>query len=135
MHSDILTKVLRTLIQQQHTGVYGLIFEGLEGMPELPFLRVFEDLGGAAQVSVSLVGAPDASALVDWAYNRGWDALTFGIGLTHAVNVRNKAPSESIKLVLVWREEESESPERLHSLVRRGYKVIGEQQRLYRFRS
>jgi len=123
-NDNILKTVFSALIRSQHeAGVFGLVFEGLEGMPELPFQEVFEELGPAA-VYVSLLGAPNAAGFLDWAHTRGWDEASFGRGPTHAVNVRNNAPSDAAKLVLVWREEES--PERLHSLVRRGYKVIGQ---------
>lgn len=127
VQSDLLKTALLRIIRQLHSnGAYGLIIEGLEGMPEIPFTLLFDELGGSDQVCVSLIGAPDATALVDWAYNKGWNALGFGTSSTHAVNVRNKAPTDNIKLVLIWQEEER--PERLHSLVQRGYQLIGQNQ-------
>lgn len=72
---------------------------------------------------VSLVGLRSNDQIEElrmWAQERGFQELEFGFGATHAVNVRNYAPRDGLKLAIVWKEEE-----RLHSLTHRGYSEIG----------
>lgn len=118
---EILIAALRDVIATRHEqGVYGFI---LNGMDNVPVEDLLELLGNPAEVFVSVIGSEKGPELLDWAKRNGRDALNFGIGATHAVRVRNDAPEGAIKVAIVMREEE-----RLHSLTKRGYQVIGPQQ-------
>src|SRR5690606_21228276 len=94
---------------------YGVLLDGLE---DLPLRELVGRLGGPGQVYVSLVGIPGAEEHAVWAREQGFDELGFGIGATHAVEVRNSAdvPDDAVRLAVV-----GEAAERLHSLTERGY--------------
>ncbi len=111
--------LLDALIQivQRHADRYGIYIDGVSGVD---VQHLAEWLGGPGEVYVSLVGVPEADALVAWAHERGWDSLGFGSGATHAVAVRNEAPAEATKLVLG-----ASDSDRLHSLTERGYLRLG----------
>lgn len=119
----VLVQGLVRAIRDAHDmGAYGTVVTGID---EIPLERFLAELGQFGEVFVSAVGAD--TRLVSVARAAGWDEKHFGIGATHAVKVRNEAPPEAIKVALVWREEE-----RLHSLTRRGYAVIGPRQVIQR---
>jgi hypothetical protein len=109
---------LSLAIRDRHAqGAFGVILSGFEDVPLMPLLN---ELGGPGRVFVSVVGSPDAQEFRIEAEQAGWSTDQFGVDATHANAVRNDAPAEALKLVVVWREES-----RLHSLRKRGYEVVG----------
>lgn len=115
---DPFVVALARAIRDRHAqGAFGVVLSGFENVPVLPLLY---ELGGPGQVYVSVVGSPDADQLRAEAEQNGWSSDQFGTDATHANAVRNDAPAEALKLVVVWREES-----RLHSLRKRGYEVVG----------
>ncbi|WJH36842.1 hypothetical protein N6H14_14745 [Paenibacillus sp. CC-CFT747] len=116
----LMNRALTELIAEQaKAGSFGLVILGIE---DIPVKELVVSVGGPERVYVSLVGLEQqlAREITNWAHSNGWSELGFGIGATHAVDVRNQAPPSAIKLVLAWREEE-----RLPSVTARGYQYIG----------
>lgn len=118
MSDPVFTRAIASAVRRRHdAGAFGVI---VSGIPQVPLWEVLGLLGGPENVYISIVGADDAEALVSEARRRGWPEENFGLKATHATAVRNRAPEDALKLVVVWREED-----RLHSLTRRGYEIIG----------
>lgn len=116
--AEILNKALTNTIKERHAnGAYGLWVAGLHRNVVESLL---EALGGPTGVYASIIGAHDEEALLEWAWEKGWDESSFGVDSTHAVRVRNTAPDEALKLAFVLQEEE-----RQHSLTHRGYEHVG----------
>ena len=115
--SPFVVALARAIRDRHAQGVFGVILSGFEHVPLMPLLK---ELGVPGQVYVSVVGSPDAQQLRTEAEQEGWGPDQFGVDATHANAVRNDAPAEALKLVVVWREES-----RLHSLRKRGYEVVG----------
>jgi hypothetical protein len=110
----LLLDALVCLIEENRER-YGVLLDGLE---DLPLRELVERLGGAGRVHVSLVGIAEAEVHEAWAREHGFDELGFGIGATHAVEVRNSAEvaHDAVRLAVV-----GEAAERLHSLTERSY--------------
>lgn len=117
----LLCQALKELIEDRHLkGSFGLVVLGIP--QEFPIEKLLMDLGGPSRVYASIIGLEDEynRSLLNWAIDNGWDNKGFGFSATHAVDIRNEAPANALKLAFVWQEEE-----RLHSLTRRGYQYIG----------
>jgi hypothetical protein len=115
---SIVAEALIALLRHGHSkGAFGFL---VEARPGFPLERVLETLHDEGEVYVSLVGSPDHGLSFSETVGERWANGTIGYDATHAVQVRNDAPSEALKVVIVWSEEA-----RLHSLARRGYQSIG----------
>ena len=114
----ILTKALLAVIHEgRNNGSFGFL---VEARPEFPLREFLDVLADEDAVFVSLIAMPDTYPPVHEIRKDGWTEHTLGADATHAVRVRNYAPSDALKVAVVWSEEA-----RLHSLTRRGYQPIG----------
>lgn len=117
--SSILTETIMRVVDKRKA--LGYLMSGLP-VDARTLQEVVESIRRQQTCFVSVVGAPteQEEELKTWARANMLQPLEFGFGGDHAVRVRNDAPSDGLKLVVVWKEEE-----RLHSLTRRGYVEIG----------
>ncbi|WP_284907570.1 hypothetical protein [Bacillus sp. lyk4-R2A-2] len=114
----ILNALNELVIDKTRNGAYGLV---IIGVPEIPIKKLLFSFNNPENTYVSLIGSTEnEDSLIEWCNEYGWDEYRLGFNATHAVDVRNEAPDDSIKLAFVWEEEE-----RLHSLIQRGYQYIG----------
>jgi hypothetical protein len=114
----ILNAINELVIDKTRNGAYGLV---IIGVPEIPIKKLLLSFNNPENTYVSLIGSTEnEELLIEWSNEYGWDEYRLGFNATHAVDVRNEAPDDSIKLAFVWEEEE-----RLHSLIQRGYQYIG----------